>query len=78
MPKYQALARYFPHRADGTDQQHKFVTGDSREELVAAAKAGLPPGDKLYLACIWASAEGPLIWEPPNIWHAVADQHVPR
>lgn len=76
--KYQVLARYFPHRDDGTDQEHKFVTGNSRAELVAAAQQACPPGDKLYLACIWARYEGPLIWTPPNFWLPEAGKYVPR
>lgn len=75
-PRHQVVARYFPRYADGTKQQHKFVTGRTRAELVAAAKAGLPSG-KLYLACIWATSEGPMIWAA-EVWYPEADEYVPR
>lgn len=74
--RHQVVARYFPRYTDGTNQQHRFVTGNTRAELVAAAKAALPSG-KLYLACIWATAEGPMIWMA-GTWYPEADEYVPR
>ena len=75
--RYQVVARYFPLLDDGTNQAHKFVTGNTRAELVAAAHAGLPQGGKHELNCIWATAEGPLIWVPDQ-WLPAADEYVGR
>lgn len=75
----QVVARYFPKKADGTPQAHKFITGDSREELVRKAEQANPNPAKLYLACIWATPEqGPNIWDPSVGWYPAADTYVPR
>ena len=71
----QVIARYFPYRV-GTEQQHRFIAGDTRAELVEKAEASNPDSDELYLACIWATAEGPLIWED-DMWYPEADRYVP-
>lgn len=72
----QVIARYFPHRV-GVDQQHRFITGNTRAELVQKAKRSNPNSAELYLACIWATPEGPLIWQE-DTWYPEADAYVPK
>lgn len=79
---YQVIARYFPWRT-GHDQQHRFVVGNTRQELVDAAVAANPDPKNLDLACLWASVEGPCIWVPgsggstkPGCWLKEADQYL--